>query len=191
MPQKPRMVKASANPDQAAANFGSRSTARRRHSAASKMYRPRLRSSARPRRYRSYASTLAVACLTRRPPWPSSTARRVRTLSAIARAISSWTSKISAISRSYRSDHTWKPLATSTSCTVTRTRLPDRRTLPSSTVPTLSFDPISARSDDRPLNENDDARAATRRPSICDSAFRISSASPSPKKSFPESALRL
>ena len=43
--------------------------------------------------------------------------------------------------------------------------------------------PISSMS--RTRNENDDARAATRRPSICDSAFKISSASPSPKKSFP------
>ena len=41
------------------------------------------------------------------------------------------------------------------------------------------------------MNENDDERAATRSPSICASAFRISSARPSPKNSLSGSALRL
>ena len=60
-----------------------------------------------------------------------------------------------------------------------RTRSPDRRTLPPSTVVTLSFSPIVLRSSLRPRSVNADARAATRRFCKGVSALRISSAMPS------------
>ena len=56
----------------------------------------------------------------------------------------------------------WLPVAASISCALTRTRLPERRTLPSSTVATSSFSPTVRRSSRRPLNAKQDVRAATR-----------------------------
>src|SRR4030095_4052673 len=50
---------------------------------------------------------------------------------------------------------------------------------------------MSLTSIDLPLNENDEVRAATRRPSICPSALMISSEMPSLKNSFSASALKL
>ena len=50
---------------------------------------------------------------------------------------------------------------------------------------------MSLTSIDLPLNENDELRAATRRPSICPSALMISSETPSLKNSFSASALKL
>ena len=50
---------------------------------------------------------------------------------------------------------------------------------------------MSLTSIDLPLNENDELRAATRRPSICPSALMISSEMPSLKNSFSVSALKL
>jgi hypothetical protein len=50
---------------------------------------------------------------------------------------------------------------------------------------------MSLTSIDLPLNENDELRAATRRPSICPSALMISSEMPSLKNSFSASALKL
>src|SRR4029453_14017319 len=58
---------------------------------------------------------------------------------------------------------------------MTRTRVPALRTLPSSTWRTSSRRAMSVTSSDLPLNENDELRAATRRPSICPSALMISS----------------
>ena len=72
-----------------------------------------------------------------------------------------------------------------------RTRLPERRTEPSSTVRTFSCSPIARRSGCLPLNENDEARPATRRSGMVASALRISSVMPSAKNSFSGSALRL
>src|SRR5712692_8495617 len=65
-----------------------------------------------------------------------------------------------------------------------RTWLPSLRTLPSRMVPTLSFSPMLRRSSLLPLNENDEVRPATRRPSTWASASRISSATPSEKYSW-------
>ena len=72
-----------------------------------------------------------------------------------------------------------------------RTRLPDRRTLPSSTDATLSVFAIVGMSTSLPLNENADVRDATRRPRILASTFSSSSDSPSAKYSFSSSRLML
>src|SRR5262245_47697185 len=72
-----------------------------------------------------------------------------------------------------------------------RRRLPDFRTLPSSTVFTFSALPISLMLVFLPLNEKVDVRAATFKSSIFDSAFSSSSANPSQKYSFSGSALML
>ncbi len=72
-----------------------------------------------------------------------------------------------------------------------RTRLPDLRTLPSSTVATLSFCATVARSTSLPLKKNADVRDATRRPRIFASTLSSSSARPSAKYSFSLSWLRL
>ena len=72
-----------------------------------------------------------------------------------------------------------------------RTRLPDLRTLPSSTVATLSLAPTSAMSIPFSRNRKDDERAATWRPSNCVSALMISSVMPSLKYSLSGSALML
>ena len=64
------------------------------------------------------------------------------------------------------------------------------RTPPSSTVATLSRRPISRTSSCRPLNANDDVRAATRSPGTRASWLRISSDRPSEKYSFSTSWLR-
>ena len=47
-----------------------------------------------------------------------------------------------------------------------RSRAPERRTVPSSTVATSSFSPTARRSSRRPLNAKHEVRAATRRPSM-------------------------
>src|SRR4030095_4402066 len=65
------------------------------------------------------------------------------------------------------SDATW------ISCAVMRTRLPDLRTLPSSTVATLSFCATVGMSTSLPLKENADVRDATRRPRIFASTFIV------------------
>src|SRR4051794_22305309 len=72
-----------------------------------------------------------------------------------------------------------------------RTRLPSWRTLPSSTVRTLSFRAISAILACLPLKENDEVRAATRRLEVLARSLRISSESPSPRYSFAGSPLML
>ena len=72
-----------------------------------------------------------------------------------------------------------------------RIRLPDLRTLPSSTVATLSARPTSATVAPLPLNENADERAATRSPPILARTFSSSSARPSAKYSFSSSRLML
>ncbi len=72
-----------------------------------------------------------------------------------------------------------------------RTRLPDLRTLPSSTVATLSFCATVGMSTLVPLNENADVREATRRPRIFASTFSNSSDNPSAKYSFSSSRLML
>src|SRR6266849_5879936 len=71
-----------------------------------------------------------------------------------------------------------------------RSRFPALRTLPSSTVATLSFDPTSARSIAGPRNANDEVRAATRKPGSWVRALMISSAMPSLKYSNSGSPLR-
>ena len=101
--------------------------------------------------------------------------------STIERVISSCTAKMLCIWRSNVSDQIVKPSLASISSAVIRIRSPSRRTLPSSTLPTFSFSAISLRSASLPLNQNDERRAATRRPSILVSAVRISSAIPSLK----------
>ena len=64
---------------------------------------------------------------------------------------------------------------------VTRSWLPDARTLPSTTLVTPSRRPISWRSVPFAASWNVEVRAATRSPSIWDSALMISSAMPSQK----------
>jgi hypothetical protein len=54
-------------------------------------------------------------------------------LVTICSVISSCTAKMSVIARSYRSAQRCEDVAASINCAVTRTRSPDRRTLPSST----------------------------------------------------------
>src|SRR5260370_3111343 len=72
-----------------------------------------------------------------------------------------------------------------------RNRLPDFLTLPSSTLLTCRARPISSTLTFLPLNENEDVRAATFKFSIFARAFSSSSANPSQKYSFSESALML
>src|SRR5213592_2613441 len=76
------------------------------------------------------------------------------------RVISSCSAKIPCISRSYVSDQTVNPSHASISSAVTRTRLPSRRTLPSSTWSTFSFAAISASSVSLSLNQNEERRAS-------------------------------
>src|SRR5207249_11249509 len=82
------------------------------------------------------------------------------------------------------SDQIRKPLCALINCVVTRTRLPSRRKLPSSTFSTLSFFPTSLTSVLFPLNENDEVRATTRSPSTLARASIISSLIPSQKYSW-------
>ncbi len=72
-----------------------------------------------------------------------------------------------------------------------RSLLPILRTLPSSTVDTLSFLPISPMSSFLPLKANEEVRDATRSAWIFDRALMISSAMPSVKYSFSGSLLML
>ena len=72
-----------------------------------------------------------------------------------------------------------------------RMRLPDLRTLPSSTELTFKTLPISLTLVFLPLNEKAEVRAATFRSSILASALRSSSANPSQKYSFSASLLML
>ena len=65
-----------------------------------------------------------------------------------------------------------------------RTRSPDLRILPSSTAATFSFCATVARSTSLPLKKNAEVRAATRKPGVRASAFKISSEMPSLKYSF-------
>jgi hypothetical protein len=74
-------------------------------------------------------------------------------------------------------------------CAVTRMVFAERRTLPSSTAPTLSLRATVAMSGCS-LNENDDVRAATCNPSISAREFSNSSVSPSEKYSCSLSPLR-
>src|SRR6516164_1240122 len=76
------------------------------------------------------------------------------------------------------------------SCVVIRTVLPERRTLPSSTAPTLSLRATVAMSGCS-LNEKDEARAATRSPSISTRELMSSSVRPSEKYSWSLSPLML
>ena len=72
-----------------------------------------------------------------------------------------------------------------------RTRFPDLRTLPSSTVATLSFCATVGMSTPLPLKENADVRDATRSPRIFARTFSNSSDKPSAKYSFSSSRLML
>src|SRR6476660_4398797 len=72
-----------------------------------------------------------------------------------------------------------------------RMRFPDLRTLPSSTVATLSCSPIVRRSTFFPLYEKAEVRAGTCTPGSCASALMISSETPSEKYSFDGSPLML
>ena len=72
-----------------------------------------------------------------------------------------------------------------------RTRLPARRTLPSSKVATSSVAPISRRLWSRPLNFITEPRPITRSERILESWAITSSVIPSAKNSFSGSALRL
>ena len=67
--------------------------------------------------------------------------RVTRRASAILRAISSCTSKTSAISRSYRSDQTGKSVFASMSWVLMRRRVPARRRLPPRTKAAFSSRP--------------------------------------------------
>ena len=71
-----------------------------------------------------------------------------------------------------------------------RIRLPALRTLPSSTVATLSARPTAAIVVRLPLNENAEVRAATRNPRIFASTLSSSSARPSEKYSSSSSRPR-
>src|SRR5579872_7626334 len=71
-----------------------------------------------------------------------------------------------------------------------RTVCPERRTLPSSTVPTFNLWATSAISG-RSLNEKDEVRAATCNPSMCVRELSSSSVSPSEKYSCSLSPLKL
>src|SRR2546428_511911 len=73
---------------------------------------------------------------------------------------------------------------------VTRTRSPALRTLPSRSVVTPSVRAISRVSTARPLNWNDELRAATCSPEMPPRALSSSSAMPSQKKSWSLAALR-
>ena len=86
------------------------------------------------------------------------------TASTTPAAISSCTAKTSPASRSNRSDQSWKPLATSVSCAVTRSRLPAVRTLPSRRWLTERTRAISATSLPSALARKADVREATRMP---------------------------
>ena len=70
------------------------------------------------------------------------------------------------------------------SCAVTRTRVPDFRTLPSSTVATFNLSAIVGISTVRPLKLNAEVREATRSPGIFARMFSNSSLSPSAKYSL-------
>ncbi len=67
--------------------------------------------------------------------------------STIERVISSCNAKIPWNSRSKVSDHKVNPFHASISSAVTRTRLPSRRTVPSSTCSTFNFSAISVSSE--------------------------------------------
>ena len=142
----------------------------------------------RPLRYRSWASRSRVGRVASRvearpPRW---------TLSAptIERAMSSCTANTSARSRSYSSAQSWYPSRALTSCAEIRTRLPLRRTLPSSTDPTSSARPTWRTSTSRPLYWKAEVRAATRSPSTLLSSLISSSVSPSLKYSWSCPGLR-
>ena len=75
------------------------------------------------------------------------------------------------------------------SCAVMRNLSPDLRTLPSSTLATLSLRAISAMSTSLPLNENDEVRAMTRSSGTCARRLSSSSEMPSAKYSCSLSAL--
>src|SRR5688500_5040949 len=72
---------------------------------------------------------------------------------------------------------------------VIRSRSPALRTLPSRTVPTLSWRPISLTLSLFPLKAKAEVRAATRSPSTLVRAVMISSVIPSEKYSFAPSGL--
>ncbi len=110
-------------------------------------------------------------------------------VSTIAQASSSCTAKTSSSSRSYWSDQRWYPSSTLISWAVMRMRFDARRTLPSSTVATLSCLPMVRTSSSFPLNAKADVRAATRRPGILVRALMTSSVTPSLKNSFSGSVL--
>src|SRR6185295_2524849 len=123
-------------PEYTDANVNSRHVPLARLGLELRHHRERLRPPAHASVYLAQTSTLAVAGSTSGPESSStSLGRRVFT---IDRDSSSCTSKTSASCRSYDSDQIWYPSAALMSCVVTRSRLPARRTLPSSTALTLS-----------------------------------------------------
>ena len=65
-----------------------------------------------------------------------------------------------------------------------RSLLPDLRTLPSSTVSTLSNCPMRRMSSFFPLKAKDEVRAGTRKPFTRERAMMRSSVMPSPRNSF-------
>ncbi len=97
----------------------------------------------------------------------------------IRRAMSSCTSNMSAIRRSYVSDHTGESSLTRTSCVEIRSRSPARRTPPSSANATLSCAPISRSGTFFPLKAKADVREITRSPPILASVPMSWSVSPS------------
>ena len=87
----------------------------------------------------------------RRRKGPATGARVALSAAAMARAISSWTAKTSASSRSNMPDQSSTPLTASIALAETRRRLSAFRTLPSITVPAPSFSPICRTSMPFPL----------------------------------------
>jgi hypothetical protein len=142
----------------------------------------------RPSRNCSYASVLLErSALAIRCDGSSFTFRA----STTAAAISSCTWKTSVSSRSYVCDQRCELSAARMSWAVTRSLLPDLRTLPSSTLATSSVFAMVATSTSFPLNEKDDVRAMTRSWGICASRLSSSSERPSEKYSCSLSELML
>ena len=105
----------------------------------------------------------------------------VRSWPLTFRAISSCTRKLSARSPSKLPDQRWASLAASISSAVTRTRLPCRRTEPSTICRTPSVSAIWGSVRLLPLSATTDVREITFRLSTCASWLMISSVMPSLK----------
>ena len=130
-----------------------------------------------------------VGC--RRMRLRSSADSSARSAPAICSATSVWIAKMSVRSRSYVSAQRCSSLSRSMSCATMRTRLPARRTLPSSSVAAPSCSPISRRLRSRFLNCITDVREITLIERTFDRCAITSSVIPSAKNSLSGSALRL